>query len=141
MNSPFINTNIILLADDDEDDVYLFKNAMWDIQKDIRIVIASDGIECMELLANSPLPDVVFLDINMPLKSGLDCLEEIRTTEHLKHLKVVVLSTANSEKTISMAYAKGADLYIPKAASYEKFKSLLARCLLNLKGIQTECRE
>lgn len=135
MEKPFSNTKLILLADDDEDDVYLFRNAVWDLHKDIKIVIASNGIVCMELLANSPLPDVVFLDINMPLKSGFDCLEEIRMSERLKHLKVVVLSTSNSENTISMAYAKGADLYVPKATTYDEFKSLLARCLAQLKGI------
>jgi CheY-like chemotaxis protein len=119
----------ILLAEDDEDDIYLFKMAVGDIEKDIQIRIAGNGIECMKILTRSSLPDLVFLDINMPMKSGLDVLEEIRSEERLKGLTVIVLSTASSQQVINQAYTKGADLYIPKGVSYEQFKSLLANVL------------
>lgn len=118
----------ILLVEDDDDDVYLFKQALADIQEDIKIMAVGNGVECMKLLRESPLPDLVFMDINMPLKNGLVCLEEIRNEKKLSRLKVVVLSTASTKKIIDLAYAKGADLYIPKSIDFERFRDLLIRC-------------
>ena len=118
----------ILLADDDDDDVYLFRNALAQIGQDVKIIIARNGVDCMNLLMESSLPDLIFLDINMPLKTGLECLEEIRKDDRLKKLKVVVLSTASTRDLVDAAYKKGANLYLRKSFSFEDFKKILAKC-------------
>ena len=118
----------ILLADDDDDDVFLFRNALAQIRQDVKIITARNGVDCMNLLMESSLPDLIFLDINMPLKTGLECLEEIRKDDRLKKLKVVVLSTASTRDLVDTAYKKGANLYLRKSFSFEEFKKILAKC-------------
>lgn len=119
----------ILLADDDEDDVFLFKEVLADLGGDYEITTAADGLECMRLLKDGLSPAFVFLDINMPMRSGLECLQEIRNDDKLKQLTVIVLSTASDARVIKQAYGLGANLYIRKCNDYTEFKSSLVFAL------------
>lgn len=78
----------ILLADDDEDDRLFFKEALENIKIKTVVTTVNDGIELMEYLNKSDIkyPDIVFLDLNMPRKNGIQCLEEIRKDKNLKIL-------------------------------------------------------
>lgn len=122
----------IYLADDDDDDRDFFADAMSEIDSDVILKQAGDGIHLMdELLAlsNKDLPEFIFLDINMPRKSGLECLEEIRNHENLKAVNVVMLSTSSAPENIQMAFALGATFYAVKPSTFEKLRSLLDEIL------------
>jgi CheY-like chemotaxis protein len=92
----------VLLADDDEDDRLFFKEAIDDIKMRTIVTIVNDGIELMEYLNNPEisLPDVIFLDLNMPRKNGMQCLEEIRNDKILKNLTIAIYSTSSAERNI-----------------------------------------
>jgi len=106
----------ILLADDDKDDRYFFDRVLKEISIPTRLEVVNDGEDLMTyLIANSKkLPDVLFLDLNMPKKNGSECLSEIRNNEKLKHLPVIIYSTHMDEKNAEVLYGKGAYYYIRK---------------------------
>ena len=120
----------LFLADDDEEDIELFTDILSDISPDINISVASNGIMLMSLLDQATeLPDYIFLDLNMPLKTGFECLEEIKSSEKWKQIKTVVLSTSSHPDQIEEMYKMGAYLYLKKPNSYREFKDTLSRCL------------
>ncbi|UUW08662.1 response regulator [Flavobacterium plurextorum] len=120
--------NKIFIADDDEDDRLLFLDAVQDLDLPASVTAAQDGRELLEILLQdaAPVPEIIFLDINMPCKSGFDCLEEIRNAEgKLKNVKIIMLSTSRSPENINLSYELGADLYAVKPSSFEGLKNLL----------------
>ena len=120
----------IILAEDDEDDSQFFEDALRAVSDPPSLTRAKDGVELTELLSeSSPLPDVVFLDLNMPRKNGAQCLAEIREKKDLQHLPVVVLSTSSSTDIIDAMYASGANLYVQKPSDFKMWKRVIARVL------------
>lgn len=123
----------IYLADDDSDDRDLFVEAMMEVDPSIIIRQAEDGIDLMDkllTLSKAELPEYIFIDINMPRKSGFECLEEIRNHKgNLKELNVIVFSTSNARETIQRAMEMGATFYAVKPSTYEKLKSLMENIL------------
>lgn len=123
----------IYLADDDSDDRDLFVEAMMEVDPGIIIRQAEDGIDLMDkllTLSKAELPEYIFIDINMPRKSGFECLEEIRNHKgNLKELNVIVFSTSNARETIQRAMEMGATFYAVKPSTYEKLKSLMENIL------------
>ncbi|MDQ1165646.1 response regulator [Flavobacterium sp. SORGH_AS_0622] len=122
----------VYLADDDSDDRDFFADAMAEADPGVILKGFPDGMYLMEdLLAldMAALPDFVFLDINMPRKSGFECLEEIRKHEKLKGLTVVIHSTSSHPENIARAMAEGASFYAVKPSSFEKLKSVLEEIL------------
>lgn len=120
----------LFLAEDDADDMDIFRDTLIEINPDINLLIAKDGLMLLNMLeAAAELPDLIFLDINMPIKNGFQCLQEIRASLKWKNIKIIVLSTSNDVEYIKNAYMLGADLFIPKASSYNEFKALLSKCL------------
>lgn len=124
----------ILLADDDEEDRELFITALQEVAPEVQITVARDGRELMNLLSKAEgfLPDIVFLDLNMPVKNGYECLEEIRADETIAAVPVVIYSTSTSREHIDDTYRKGADLYICKPESFNELKQIAGK-LLSLK--------
>ena len=106
----------ILLADDDRDDRYFFEKALKLISFKTHLTIVEDGAKLMSYLkANSAkLPDVLFLDYNMPRKNGFECLSEIKSNPLLKALPVIIYSTYVHEDVADMLYTRGAHYYIRK---------------------------
>lgn len=122
----------IYLADDDSDDREFFADAVMEIDPDVILKEAEDGMYLMDdLLRISPgdLPDFIFLDINMPRKTGLECLEEIRNHENLRVVNVVMLSTSNDPDNVQKAMELGATFYAVKPSCFEKLKSILDEIL------------
>ena len=122
----------IYLADDDSDDRDFFADAMAEIDPDVILKQAYDGMDLMDnLLGNSDTepPEFIFLDINMPRKSGFECLEEIRKQDNLKQLNVVMLSTSNDPENIQRALELGATFYAVKPSCFERLKSMLEEVL------------
>lgn len=114
----------ILLVEDDADDRMLFTEALYELTSDIRLRTAShcdDGIDSL-IRPYDELPDLVVMDINMPGKNGLECLEDIRNHSRLNTLPVVILSTDTDESVIRDAYRRGANFYISKPNSFQALK-------------------
>jgi DNA-binding NarL/FixJ family response regulator len=119
-------TNVII-ADDDNDCVDILSEAILDVSSDSMITVASNGEKLMHLLnqrSESSL-DVIFLDLDMPRKNGLECLEEIRRGKRWLNVPVVIHSTTANGSEIEEALRNGADLYLPKTGSFAELKELL----------------
>lgn len=122
----------IFLADDDEDDRMLFSEALSEVDGSVLLTEAENGKDLMNklYLPPNPLPEIVFLDINMPLQNGFQCLEEIRKdAKDLKNLNVIMFSTSNNEQSIETAFGLGATHYAVKPNSFGALKSLIASVL------------
>lgn len=106
----------LLLADDDADDRFFFKDALSELSIPNRLTTVNDGEQLMNyLFANSgKLPDVLFLDLNMPRKNGSECLKEIKLNKKLQQLPVIIYSTSLHESVANELYANGAHYYIQK---------------------------
>jgi len=127
-----INTRHILLADDDKDDSILFQEILEELPLSTHLTKVSNGEQLMQFLneTKGQLPDVLFLDLNMPRKNGYDCLSEIKGSEKLKSLSVIIFSTAFEPQVISLLYEKGAQYYIRKPNSYWQLKNLIHQALI-----------
>jgi len=121
----------IFLADDDEDDTFLFQEALGQIPLPTDLVIAENGMELMKKLGSTEqVPDLIFLDMNMPVKNGLECLQELRRSDIYKETPVVILSTSVAGYLLEDAYNAGANLYIQKPTSFSNLVTILKKCLL-----------
>ena len=119
-----------MLAEDDEDDSQFFEEALKSVTDPPSLIRAKDGVELTNLLQDIyPLPDIIFLDLNMPRKNGAQCLKEIRKKESLQHLPVIVLSTTSSEDIVDAMYQSGANLYIQKPSDFKMWKRAIAKVL------------
>lgn len=121
----------VLLAEDDEDDRLFFKEALEEIKVKTVVDFVHDGSQLMNFL-NQPgirLPNVVFLDLNMPVKSGMECLIEIRKNARLKDLAIAIYSTSASDEDIENAFVNGANVYIKKPNDFSMLKTSLAKVI------------
>lgn len=118
----------IMLADDDDDDRLFFREAFEEIKIDYKLSMFNDGEQLMEYLhiPSNEVPDVIFLDLNMPRKSGLECLREIRADERLKKISVAIYSTSSSEQDIEDTFVNGANVYIKKPNDFNMLKKILS---------------
>lgn len=113
----------IFYADDDLEDLDFFTEVANAIDRDIKVVTHEDGNKLIDALHNPPpSPNIIFLDLNMPGKNGFDVLEELRATERLNQIPIVIFSTSADEKNIAKSKLLGANFYLPKLPSYEAFK-------------------
>ncbi len=121
----------ILLADDDQDDRDFFKDAFEGIKMDNLLKFVHDGFELIEYLKDPAIevPHILFLDLNMPRKNGIKCLEEIKNFSHLKNMAIAIYSTSSSEKDIEETFVKGANIYIKKPNDFAKLKEALKTVL------------
>jgi len=120
----------ILLADDDDDDAFLFREALDQIDLNTHLVIAENGMRLMQTLWQGDYkPDLIFLDMNMPVKNGLECLTEIRNLEGFEDVRVIILSTSVAKYMLDSAYEGGAHLYIQKPTSFSGLIEILKKCL------------
>lgn len=125
MNTDFIN---ICLADDDEDDRLFFTDAFDELKIKTKVVTFNDGVELMDYLNDddSILPNVLFLDLNMPKKNGVECLLEIKQNEKLSDIAIAIYSTSSSEEHIEETFVNGANIYIKKPNDFEDLKKILS---------------
>lgn len=110
-------------ADDDNDDIELFSDAVAMIlekgEEKIRLNIYNDGISLLSIIDKVVAPkSVIFLDINMPFKDGIEVLEEVRSNKELDRLPVVMFSTSSEKSIVEECWRKGANLYAIKPSSF-----------------------
>ncbi|MBG6185998.1 MULTISPECIES: response regulator [Flavobacterium] len=125
MTTDFIN---ICLADDDEDDRLFFTDAFDELKINTKVSTFNDGVELMDYLnhEDSVLPNVLFLDLNMPKKNGVECLLEIKKNEKLSDIAIAIYSTSSSEEHIEETFINGANIYIKKPNDFEDLKKILS---------------
>jgi len=116
----------VLVADDDADDIALLEEALRELNPLVEIIAAADGVEALKLLKDGAAPDVVFLDLNMPLKNGLECLRDIGHAQLIPNVPVVVYSTSQNLKDINAANTLGARFYMVKPGTYGALQKLLS---------------
>lgn len=120
----------ILLADDDSDDRLFFQEAFEEIKIKTIVQTVQDGVELMNYLNSSEqLPHILFLDLNMPRKSGMDCLKEIRRIDRLKDMAIAIYSTSSTEEDIEETFVQGANVYIKKPSDFLVLKKLLSQVI------------
>ncbi|SHG04703.1 Response regulator receiver domain-containing protein [Flavobacterium segetis] len=125
MTADYIN---ICLADDDEDDRLFFTDAFDELRINTKVSTFNDGVELMNYLNNedSILPNVLFLDLNMPKKNGVECLLEIKKNRKLDDIAIAIYSTSSSEEHIEETFVNGANIYIKKPNDFENLKKILS---------------
>jgi CheY-like chemotaxis protein len=123
----------ILLVEDNEDDVFLMKQALKSADVKNRLCLVEDGQEALDYLSGEgafsdreqyPIPAVVFLDLKLPMKSGHEVLEWIRQQEALKDLVVIVLTSSNQPTDLSKSYQLGANSYLVKPPTADQLTDL-----------------
>lgn len=117
----------ILIADDDEDDCILFEDTLRELSDDTQLTVATNGEHLIQVLKNNSgqLPEIVFLDLNMPLKNGFECLKEIREDPRLKNLPVVIFSTSAQPQAVDAVYEQGANLFVQKPNTFQQLKDVI----------------
>lgn len=116
----------ILLADDDQDDRYFFDLALKELPYKTTLTTAYDGEKLMAYLENDTdiVPDVLFLDLNMPRKNGAECLLQLQLNPKLRDLPVIIYSTSLHENIADLLYKNGAYYYMLKRDFQELVKVL-----------------
>ena len=125
MNDNYIN---VVLADDDEDDRLFFSEAFEELKIKTRVNTFNDGVYLMDYFNSEDaiLPQVLFLDLNMPRKSGLECLKELRADDKFKDIAIAIYSTSSSEEDVENTFVLGANIYIKKPSDFKSLKKVLS---------------
>ena len=118
----------IILADDDEDDRLFFTDAFDELKISTKVQTYNDGAELMDYLNNedSLLPEILFLDLNMPKKNGIECLHEIKSNPRFGNIAIAIYSTSSSEEHIEETFVNGANIYIKKPNDFNELKKILS---------------
>ena len=127
-SSPFF----VLLADDDNNDRLLFKDAIDQLELNVSLKMVEGGFELLKYLSNenNTLPDFMFLDLNMPGKNGFECLEEIRSHKRLKNLCIIIYSISSRLEDIEESLNKGANLFFTKSSTFQELVNRLGRIFI-----------
>ena len=121
----------ITLADDDEDDRLFFTDAFNELKINTKVNTFNNGRELLNHLLKPEiiLPNIIFLDLNMPLKNGMECLREIRENRNLNNISVAIYSTSSSENDIEETFINGANIYINKPHKFSDLQAAIERVL------------
>jgi CheY-like chemotaxis protein len=103
----------IILADDDADDVLIFTLALEQLAVTVKLRHVEDGEKLFDLLREQ-IPDILFLDIHMPCKDGLACIQEIRRDRRYDQMPVIMLTSLNSPYYVDQTFRLGANLFVDK---------------------------
>jgi two-component system, chemotaxis family, response regulator Rcp1 len=121
----------VLLVEDSPGDVRLTQEAFRDANSSIHLSVASDGVEAMAFLrhtgahANSPRPDLILLDLNLPKMDGREVLAHIKENDELKTIPTVILTTSDAESDIVKSYQLQANCYLTKPVQLDAFEALV----------------
>lgn len=117
----------ILLIDDDHDDQEIFLSALAATDAHVNCAVADNGRKALEQLTTGELrPELIFVDMNMPIMNGKEFLQEIKSQAALKDIPVIIFSTSANPKTIREAMETGAYDFITKPNHFHELKNILA---------------
>ena len=108
----------ILLIDDDIDDQLYFKDAIAELNEMLLCEVANNGREAIEQLKTPPPPDLIFLDLNMPVMNGYECLEFLKNETRYKNIPVVIFTTSKNINDIEKSKKMGAELFFTKPTNF-----------------------
>ena len=113
---------VFFIVDDDADDQELFIEAVREVDSSIHCISASDCEQALDLLKNNkiPLPDMIFLDLNMPRLNGKQCLVELKKQAHLRNIPVIIYSTSSEKKDMEETFRLGAAHFLTKPNKFEE---------------------
>jgi CheY-like chemotaxis protein len=118
----------ILLVEDDADDQLYFQDAIHEIGQSLHCRVASNGREALTQMEVLPPPDLIFMDLNMPVMNGYECLAAIKKEDRFKHIPVIIFTTSKNINDIEKTQQLGANLYMTKPSDF----SLLCAKLLKV---------
>lgn len=125
-----MNTRRILLIDDDVDDQLIFTDMINEITTGVECIIAGNGVVGLRLLkSGAPIPSLIFLDLNMPLMNGFDCLKHIKEDEKLRNIPVIIFTTSDNPADKKRTREQGAEMFLTKTPDFKKLKSKLSEIL------------
>jgi CheY-like chemotaxis protein len=130
-------TMLILIVDDDSEDRELFREAIAEIDSDsaIQCHSAKDGKDALHEMNHGPvLPDFIFLDINMPIMNGRECLIEIKKHTRLRQIPVIMYSTTSDTTEIKGFYSLGAHDFLIKPHNFKKLVEALSSIIISSKS-------
>ena len=126
-------TGVVLLVEDNQLDMILARECFNEVAPSIDIYDTKNGSDALSFLrregefADAPIPDLVLLDLNLPMMSGLEVLAALRNDEGLKHLPVLILTNSHSDEDILSTYRLQARSYIRKPVDFEQFVEMTRR--------------
>lgn len=124
---------LILLADDDIDDTEMFYEALADINENIECHCAINGSEALKILNDlNDLPKLIFLDVNMPVMSGWECLKFLKKDKRYQDIPVIMISTSSHKNDMEMASNLGSVCYFVKPNDFNDLKFVLSSIVSNL---------
>ena len=127
---PTMSYQNLLLIDDDEDDQMMFLDAIQELSSSITCKAFDNAFEALNLLVAKTLkPEIIFLDLNMPIMNGEEFLREIKLHTELRAIPVIILSTSSVVDVIDKMMAMGAHDFITKPNSYTQLTSMLKRII------------
>lgn len=119
---------LITLADDDEDDRLFFTDAFDELKINTVVNTVNNGRELISFLdqPETILPNIIFLDLNMPILNGIECLKEIKKNDKYKDIAIAIYSTSSSEEDVENTFVLGANIYIKKPSNFNDLKKILS---------------
>ncbi len=117
----------ILLVDDDADDQLYFLDAISEISPDLECRVANNGVEALIKIQVPPPFDVIFLDLNMPIMNGFECLSNLKLLDNYRDIPVVIFTTSKNSQDIQRTKELGASLYFTKPTSFSMLCSKLKK--------------
>ncbi|MGV8945503.1 MAG: response regulator [Lutibacter sp.] len=115
------NHKILMVVEDDVDDRLYFCNAVKEINASYECLEAWNGLQALEILRKAKqLPDFIFIDINMPVMNGLDCLEKLKEDEQLKNIPVIIYTTSKYQENSDYTRELGASYFVTKPIDLKK---------------------
>ncbi len=123
---------LITLADDDEDDRLFFTDAFEELKINTIVNTVNNGRELLNYL-NHPetvLPHIIFLDLNMPILNGIDCLKEIKQNDKFKDIAIAIYSTSSSDQDVEDTFVLGANIYIKKPSNFNDLKKIVSEVVI-----------
>lgn len=131
MRDPSEHPVNVLMVEDNEGDARLTQEALKDCKLCMHLDVVVDGVEALDYLrkrgpyAGAPFPDLILLDLNLPRKSGIEVLEEIKKDDSLKTIPVVVMTSSRAEEDIVRTYKLHANCYITKPLDLQQFSNIV----------------
>jgi CheY-like chemotaxis protein len=125
-----IDHKSILLIDDDEDDQFFFLDVLKEFAPGIRCTVARNGLDGINHLRSAdPLPAIIFLDLNMPIMNGFECLSLIKGENRYKGIPVIIYTTSGDPATAKKTHQLGADGFFRKPSDFSSMHTQLMELL------------
>jgi len=124
----------IFLVDDDKDDQEFFSDALSKINEAVELSIFNSGDELLRAFCTKDnKPDMIYLDLHMPIMDGEECLEILRKNSSLKSIPIVIYSTELDMERIAQLFLKGANRYLRKPDSFDSLVASISATINSLK--------